>query len=170
MNINLDNSKQIMEKYMPLIKSMARKFGVFEYEENICESQMILIEAIGTYDKTKGTFGNYLKNQLRYHFLDKSKKEIPISLYLCDENGNPLIDGLMSDIDIEKDLLEDEKNKNLLKAVEKLDKKYQTIVKMKYYLNMTNKEIGEKLNLSPKTIANRNSLAVEKLRQILKEK
>lgn len=74
MNINLDNSKQIMEKYMPLIKSMARKFGVFEYEENICESQMILIEAIGTYDKNKGTFGNYLKNQLRYHFLDKSKK------------------------------------------------------------------------------------------------
>lgn len=41
---------------------------------------------------------------------------------------------------------------------------------MKYYLNMTNKEIGDKLNLSPKTIANRNSLAVEKLRQILKEK
>lgn len=155
---------------MPLIKSMARKFGVFEYEENICESQMILIEAIGTYDQSKGTFGNYLKNQLRYHFLDKSKKEIPISLYLCDENGNPLIDGLMSDIDIEKDLLEAEKNKNLLNAIKKLDKKYQSIVKMKYYLNMTNKEIGEELNLSPKTIANRNSLALAKLRQILKER
>lgn len=170
MNINLDNSKQIMEKYMPLIKSMARKFGVFEYEEAVDESMMILIDTIFDYDKTKGTFGNYLKNQLRYHFLDKSKKEIPISLYQCDENGNPLIDSLMSDIDIEKDLLEDEKNKNLLNAIEKLDKKYQNIVKMKYYLNMTNKEIGEKLNLSPKTIANRNSLAVEKLRQILKEK
>lgn len=112
---------------MPLIKSMTRKFGVFEYEEAVDESMMILIDAIFDYDKTKGTFGNYLKNQLRYHFLDKSKKEIPISLYLCDENGNPLIDGLISDIDIEKDLLEDEKNKNLLNAIEKLDKKIKTL-------------------------------------------
>lgn len=154
---------------MPLIKSMARKFGVFEYEENICESQMILIEAIGTYDKSKGTFGNYLKNQLRYHFLDKSKKERPLSLDDYDEDGQRYIDSLLSDCDIEKQILENEKYQELEKAIGKLEKRDQEIIKMSYYENLKNAEIAKKLNISPKTVANRKSLSIKRLGEIMRK-
>ena len=61
MKISLDNSKQIIDAYMPLLIANARKFSAFEYEEAVDQSKILLIEAILEYDEKKGTFGNFLK-------------------------------------------------------------------------------------------------------------
>ena len=167
MQIRLDNSKQIMTTYMPLIISMARKYPRFDYDEAIDETKMILIESIPDYDQDKGTFGNFLKNKLRYHYLNKSKIEIPQSLDELDKTGNPIIDTIKDPFDFEDTMLEKEKYEDLYKAIKKLPKKDQQIIKLKYWKEMTNAQIDQSLGISSKTVSNRLSLSLKKLKNLL---
>lgn len=152
---------------MPLIRANARQFARFDFDETVDESKMILMEAIGQYDQNKGTFGNFLKNKLRYYYLDKCKKPLVGSLDDTDETGEALIDGLIADVDVEVDILDKEKYQELYRAMDVLDDRDREIIRLKYWDDMTNKEIGESLGISGKTVANRASVAVGVLREVL---
>ena len=165
MQITLANSKQIIDSYMPLLISMARKFPSFDYDEDIDQTSMILVECIPAYDESKGTFGNFLKNQLRYHYLDRAKKQNPQSLDAFDQNGNPIVDTIPDDYDFEVQILEN--YKDLYLAIGKLSRKDQEIIRLKYWQNLSNAEIGHILNISSKTVANRHSLSLKKLKDLM---
>ena len=167
MQITLDNSKQIMDSYMPLIISMARKYPGFDYDEAIDETRMILIESISSYDPKKGTFGNFLKNKLRYHYLDKSKLDTPQSLDELDNTGNPIIESIEDPFDFEDQIFIKEEYMDLYKAIDKLTEKDQQIIKLKFWEEMTNAEIGQALGISSKTVSNRLSLSLKKLKTLL---
>lgn len=169
MQITLANSKQIIDSYMPLLVSMARKFPSFDYDEEIDETRMILVECIPLYDESKGTFGNFLKNQLRYHYLDRAKKKNPQSLDDLDQNGNPIVDTISDNYDFESAIVEKEKYKDLYLAISKLSEKDREIIRLKYWEELTNKEIGEILHISPKTVANRHSLSLKKLKDLMEK-
>ena len=158
-----------MEAYEPLMVAMARKFSAYAYDESMDESRMILMESIRTYDKTKGSFGNHLKNRLRYHYLDKGKVAKELSLDVPNEEGTPLVETLVDDSDLEALILKKDYYQDLYKAIARLDKKDRKIVRMKYWQNMTNQAIGDALAISPKTVANRMSMALAKLRVYLGE-
>lgn len=166
MQITIDNSKQIVDSYMPLLISMARKFPSNDYDEDIDETRMILIECITAYDDSKGTFGNFLKNQLRYHYLDRSKKKTFQSLDDFDQNGNPIVDTIADDFDFEATILEN--YKDLYLALSKLSEKDRKIIRLKYWEDLSNKEIGEILDISAKTVSNRHSLSLKKLQDLMK--
>ena len=165
MQITLANSKQIIDSYTPLLVSMARKFPSFDYDEEIDETRMILVECIPAYDESKGTFGNFLKNQLRYHYLDRAKKQNPQSLDDFDQNGNPIVDTIPDDYDFEVHILEN--YKDLYLAMGKLSQKDQEIIRLKYWEELSNAEIGHILNISSKTVANRHSLSLKKLKDLM---
>lgn len=167
--INIDKTERIMADYMPLIYATVSRFNAFETEEAIDEAKMVLIEAILVYDESQGTFGNYLKHRLNYYFWDKAKKPSPLSL--DDENGNgrSLKDDLQSDNDIEDDFFTKEEYKNLYEKIKKLDKKDILIIKLKYWEKLSYKNIGDLIGLSAKTVRNRHSLAVKKLRKMMEE-
>lgn len=167
MQITLANSKQIIDSYMPLLVSMARKFPSFDYDEDIDETRMILVECIPSYDESKGTFGNFLKNQLRYHYLDRAKKQNLQSLDDFDQNGNPIVDAITDDYDFESVIVEKEKYKDLYLAISKLSDKDREIIRLKYWEDLSNKEIGEILHISAKTVANRHSLSLKKLKELM---
>jgi len=167
MQITLANSKQIIDSYMPLLISMARKFPSFDYDEDIDHTRMILVECIPAYDESKGTFGNFLKNQLRYHYLDRAKKHNPQSLDDFDQNGNPIVDTISDDYDFENVIVEKEKYNDLYLAISKLSEKDREILRLKYWEELTNKEIGEILHISPKTVSNRHSLSLKKLKDLM---
>lgn len=167
MQITIDNSKQIIDSYMPLLISMARKFPSFDYDENIDETRMILIECIPTYDDSKGTFGNFLKNQVRYHYLDRNKGKIIQSLDDFDQDGNPIVDTISDDYDFESAIVEKEKYKDLYLAISKLSEKDREIIRLKYWEDLSNKEIGDILNISAKTVSNRQSLSLKKLKDLM---
>ena len=167
MKINLDNSKQVMDAYMPLIVANARRFSVFEFDEAIDESKMILIDTILEYDEKKGTFGNFLKQKLYYHFLDKTKKIKLRSLDDFDNDGNPIIESVVDDYDIENDLIEAETNNMLYQKINNLPLDLKSIIWDKYFQHMTNRQIADKMNLSYKTIANKSSLALKILKNEL---
>lgn len=165
MQIILANSKQIIDSYMPLLVSMARKFPSFDYDEEIDETRMILVECIPIYDESKGTFGNFLKNQIRYHYLDRAKKQNPQSLDDFDQDGNPIVDTIPDDFNFEDTILEN--YKDLYLAISKLSEKDREIIRLKYWEELTNKEIGEILHISPKTVSNRHSLSLKKLKDLM---
>lgn len=165
MQITLANSKQIIDSYMPLLISMARKFPSFDYDEDIDHTRMILVECIPAYDESKGTFGNFLKNQLRYHYLDKAKKQSPQSLDDFDQNGNPIVDTIPDDYDFEVHILEN--YKDLYLSIGQLSQKDQEIIRLKYWEDLSNAEIGHILNISTKTVANRHSLSLKKLKKLM---
>ena len=167
MQITIDNSKQIIDSYMPLLISMARKFPSNDYDEDIDETRMILIECIPTYDDSKGTFGNFLKNQLRYHYLDRSKKKTSQSLDDFDQNGNSIVDTISDDYDFESAIIEN--YKDLYLAISKLSEKDREIIRLKYWEELTNKEIGEILHISPKTVSNRHNLSLKKLKDLMEK-
>ena len=167
MQITLANSKQIIDSYMPLLVSMARKFPSFDYDEDIDQTRMILVECIPSYDESKGTFGNFLKNQLRYHYLDRAKKQNPQSLDDFDQNGNPIVDTITDDYDFESVIIEKEKYKDLYLAISKLSEKDRKIIRLKYWEDLSNKEIGDILNVSAKTVSNRHSLSLKKLKDLM---
>lgn len=155
---------------MPLIRANARQFARFDFDETVDESKMLLIEAIGQYDDSKGTFGNFLKNKLRYYYLDKCKNPILASLDDKNQTGQPLIEGIVANVDIEEDILRYEKYKDLYKAMDALDDRNREIIRKKYWDGMTNKEIGEWLGISGKTVANRASMALGVLREVMEKR
>ena len=166
--INIDNAVRIMENYMPLIYATIKRFDIFEKEEAIDEAKMVLIETILIYDESQGTFGNFLKHCLNYHFWDKAKKPIPLSLEENNRSGKSLKETLASSEDIEKDFFTNETYKDLYENIMKLDKKDVLIIKLKYWENLSDKKIGEIMGLSAKTIRNRHSLAIRALREMMK--
>ncbi|MDU1828330.1 sigma-70 family RNA polymerase sigma factor [Anaerococcus sp.] len=168
MQINIDNSEQIIDAYMPLIKANARKFSRFEYDEMIDESKMLAIEAICEYDESKGSFGNFLKLKLLYHYLDKSKIDPVNSLDDLDSNGQAIIDTLIDDFDFEEMLFNKEEYKYLYKAINNLDMKDRKIIMYKFFYDMNLAEIAKVMNISYKTVANRSSLAIKILRNFYK--
>lgn len=167
--ININNAERIMANYMPLIYATIKRFDIFEKEEAIDEAKMVLIETILIYDESQGTFGNFLKHRLNYYFGDKAKKPIPLSLEENNRSGKSLKETLASSEDIEKDFFTNETYKYLYENIMKLDKKDVLFIKLKYWENLTDKEIGRLMGLSPKTIRNRHSLAVKKLREMMEE-
>lgn len=167
MKINIENSKQIMDAYMPLIIANARKFSAFEYEEAVDQSKMILLDAILEYEKEKGSFGNFLKQKLYFYFLDECKKGNIKSLDELDNDGISLINSIRDDYDLEKDLENKQRYKNLYKAINTLPADLKSIIVGKYFLDMTNDDLAKKMNLTYKTIANKSSIALKLLRKTL---
>ncbi len=167
MKITLDNSEKILAAYKPLILKTVKQFGAFEEEESTDEARMILIDAIGTYDESKGTFGTYLKNLLRYHFLDKAKLPKARSIYEEDDEKNSIIDLLEAEENTEEIIMEEERKKEVLANLGKINKKNSQILKLKFYQDLSNKEIGQIMNISTKTVFNRISMGLKEMREIM---
>lgn len=166
MKINLDNTERIIEDYMPLILATIKRFKIYDRDEAIDESKMVTIKAIMDYDYKKSSFGHHLKLRLNYHFLEKAKEERPLSLDYKNKEGDEFIDIVASDIDIEKDLLERERDQILRDNIKKLRQKDREILRLRFIENLSHKEVGERLGMSEKTSKNRQSKAIRKLREI----
>ena len=164
--ICINNAARIMDDYMPLIFATIRRFNAFEKEEAIDEAKMVLLEAILDYDESQGTFGNFLKHRLNYYFWDKAKIKSPISLDYESKDGENLMDTLSCDCDLEGDFFAREEYKDLYDKIKSLDEKDVVLIRLKYWEGLSDKKIGEIMDLAPKTIRNRHSMALKKLRKM----
>ena len=165
MKINLENSEMILHDYMPLILATVSRFSSYEKEESMDEARMILIESITSFDDRKGSFGNYLKNRLNYHFLNKGREKRTTSLYELDSKGVELIENVADPRDFEEEIFHEEIISSLDTYLNLLRKKDRRLVEMKYLEGMTNREIGKLVNRSPKTIANRIAISLANMRK-----
>ena len=155
-----------MDDYMPLILATIKRFAFFERQEAIDEAKMVLVEAILDFDEEQGTFGNFLKHRLNYYFWDKAKVKSPISLDYETKDGENLMDTLSCDFDLEEDFFTKEEYKDLYDKIKSLDEKDVVLIRLKYWESLSDKKIGEIMDLAPKTIRNRHSMTLKKLRKM----
>lgn len=164
--ICIKNAARIMDDYMPLILATIKRFAFFERQEAIDEAKMVLVEAILDFDEEQGTFGNFLKHRLNYYFWDKAKVKSPISLDYETKDGENLMDTLSCDFDLEEDFFTKEEYKDLYDKIKSLDEKDVVLIRLKYWESLSDKKIGEIMDLAPKTIRNRHSMTLKKLRKM----
>lgn len=165
MKICIENLDAIIEKYQPLLLSMANRFDIFDKNEAYIMARDMVFEIVEDFDAKKGSFGGYLKYRLYFYFLNECKREKIYSLNSKDMQGVEIIEKIDDDISIEDDFVRKIEINELENALKSLKKQEREILYLKYDKNFSHKEIARLLNLSPKSITNYHYLIIKKLRK-----
>ena len=176
--------KTLIEHNLRLVVYIAKKFdntGV-GVEDLISIGTIGLIKAINTFNPTKkiklATYASRcIENEILMYLRRNSKTRMEVSIdepLNVDWDGNELLlsDILGTDEDVIYRGLEDEVEKNLLgKAIRKLSEREQTIVKLRFGINMpegrekTQKEVADLLGISQSYISRLEKRIMKQLKK-----
>ena len=154
----------LIRKYYPYVTGFLLKAsGNEELTQDITQDVFLrVIEKIDDYDLKKNvSFGTYIITIAKNRLIDyrrKEKKEIVIEDYEIPDNMN-IIESLIKQNDLER----------LKKELEKLPKEQKNAIYLKYFEELTLKEIAEREQVKEKTIKSRIFEAKRKLKNNLKE-
>ena len=165
MKICIENLNAIIEKYQPLLISMANRFPIFDKNEAYIMARDMVFDIVLDFDPEKGSFGGYLKYRLYFYFLNECKKERVDSLNDRDMKGVEIIEKIEDRNFFEDDFVKSIEVEELFKAIKNLKKQEREILYLKYDKNLPHKEIARLLNLSTKSITNYHYNIVRKLRK-----
>ena len=168
-----ENSKEeILNRLQGLIvKSIKRYYNkIDEYEDLIQEGNLVVLQAIDTFDETKGVyFLGYVKSLLKYAYLNKYKIRHHISLNtkLADKDCE-LIDLLESDdvVPLEK-IIKFEEHTIIYDALSILTDRQRQVVLLFYMEGLSIGDIAKRLNISYRTVINTKVRALEKMRKYI---
>lgn len=165
MKICTENLNAIIEKYQPLLISMANRFPIFDKNEAYIMARDMVFDIVLDFDSEKGSFGGYLKYRLYFYFLNECKKERVDSLNDRDMKGVEIIEKIEDDSSFDNDFVKSIEIEELFKAIKTLKKQEREILYLKYDKNLPHKEIARLLNLSTKSITNYHYTIIRKLRK-----
>ncbi|KZL91733.1 RNA polymerase sigma factor [Clostridium magnum] len=158
--------QELISKYHPFVYKFLIKITANEdvAEDITQETFLKLIRNIEKFDvHGKAKFSTYIITISKNCYIDYLRKEKKFSQDLAiDENINA------EDINTntESIVLEKIYSKEVKKELENLSEEQKLAIKMKYIEGLTLKEIGEKLELEPKTVKSRIHNGIVKLRKI----
>lgn len=182
-------AKQILiERNLRLVAHIAKKYQgtEVEMEDLISIGTVGLIKAILSYDKDKKSkLGTYaarcIENEILMHFRARKKCSREVSIYEpigTDKEGNEI--NLLDIIETEQiDTVEQLQTREDVKALQKyidivLEEREKEILLMRFGLRgqkeLTQREIGEKLNISRSYISRIEKKALQKLKVALLSK
>lgn len=170
---NVKSKEMLLESLAPLIiKSIKQYYNKpQEYEDLLQEGRVIILECLYSYEESKGTyFLGYLKHMLKYHYLDKNKNRIFMSLNekIGHDEDEEIIDMLESDDYNALDrLIRLESSKEVLDALFKITDRQGHIVRDFYFRGMKIPEIAQKYNISYRTVVNTRAAAIKNLRKVM---
>lgn len=158
--------QELIARYHPYVyKFLVKLTGNEDVSEDITQETFIkLIRNIDKFDiHGRAKFSTYIITLCKNCCIDyfRKNKKYDNSVYF-DETLNINYDNL-EELVIDKIQYEDINEK-----LEKLPREQRIAVKMKYIEGLTLKEIGEKLEIEPKTIKSRIHNGIVKLRKVLK--
>lgn len=165
MKICIENLNAIIEKYQPLLISIANRFPIFDKNEAYIMARDMVFDIVLDFDPEKGSFGGYLKYRLYFYFLNECKKERVSSLNDRDMKGVEIIERIEDDSSFDNDFVKSIEIEELFKAIKTLKKQEREILYLKYDKNLPHKEIARLLNLSTKSITNYHYTIIRKLRK-----
>lgn len=154
---------QLVEALKPLIISSINRYCpvVEEFEDLLQDGRVIVLECIETYNSDRGHFLNYVKNYLKFYYLDTIK-------YLVKHQSNSdlfeLDDEIEDDFSIENDIEQKELEEELYFAMSLLTQRQREVLVLYYLHNMSHSEIANLLGIKPRTVVNTKSRAIEIIR------
>lgn len=171
-----DAVEEICRRFNGMIVNLCRAIYINGYtmEDMLQEGRISLIKSINSYDlNSKYPFTAYVKGAVTKNFYYKIRNNIKnascCSIYSINAEGNPFIDMISSDENIEENFIEKQQKIQLGKAIKKLPQKDKNII-MWYYINGKNlKEYAAKNKIAYRTAVYRKKRALNNLRKLLKD-
>lgn len=160
--------KELISKYHPLVfKFLIKITGNEQLSEDLTQEAFIkIIRNIDKFDVNgKAKFSTYIITVSKNSYIDYLRREkrflqfSPIEESLFVEGVSPCFEESVVDRIYAKDIMG---------QIENLTDEHKTVIKLKYIEDLTLKEIGDLLDLEPKTVKSRIHNGIVKLKQLLK--
>lgn len=158
--------QEIISKYHPYVfKFLIRITGHKELSEDLTQDTFVkLIRNIDKFDiQGSAKFSTYVITITKNCYIDYLRKE-------KNYNSNVLLDEKIKLYDgnnLEEIVIDNIENEYIKSKLDTLQEEQRVVIKMKYLEMMTLKEIGEALQIEPKTVKSRIHNGITKLRKIL---
>ncbi len=165
--------ERLLKSLEPLIISSIRKYynRPSEYEDLLQEGRVLVLECLDSYDESKRThFLGYVKHMLMYHYLDKNKNKVCLSLNekIGVDGEEELVDLLESNNeDVLDRIIRFEVGRDVKDSILKLTDKQRKIIFDFYIKGKKIDKIAEELNISYRTVVNIKNTALKKLKKNL---
>jgi RNA polymerase sigma-70 factor (ECF subfamily) len=173
-----DGSNDAFEVLLNRYKSKVYSYIYFVVRNReICEDvfQETFIKAITTIKQGRyvenGKFLAWINRIAHNLIIDYFRREQNENTCSNESNGYDLFDTVhLTDNSVEDDLVRDQVMKDVARLVDSLPKTQQEVIKLRYYEDLSFKEIAEKTGVSINTALGRMRYAVMNMRRIAEEK
>ena len=169
------DKEKIIEDFSPLIKASIKKYfaNYISYEDAYQDGVVKLLELLESYKGGgKVSLECYLKYQLKFFYMQKffkRKKENEKSytkIYQTKDDETIEVLELVVDenADTQKEIETSEINKKVREIVATLPQKQREVIEYKFYENLKNREIAEKMKIKEDTVKEYYKIAKKKLK------
>ena len=169
------DKEQIVKDFSPLIKASIKKYfkNHTSYEDAYQDGVVKILELLESYvGGGKVSLECYLKYQLKFFYMQKffkRKKETEktyTKIYQSKDDETIEILELIVDknADTQRDIETNELNKKVREIVSTLPQKQREVIEFKFYENLKNKEIAEKMKIKEDTVKEYYKIAKKKLK------
>lgn len=157
--------QELIEIYHPFVYKFLVKITQNEHEaEDFTQETFLkIIRNIEKFDVECNTkFSTYLITVAKNCYIDNFRKQSKVN-YSSLEESFELED---KNYNLENTVLDALEGKATLEKLGDLSKEQSLVIKLKYIEGLTLKEIGDRLNIEPKTVKSRIHNGIEKLRKM----
>lgn len=169
------DKEKIIEDFSPLIKASIKKYfaNYISYEDAYQDGVVKILELLDNYKGGgKVSLECYLKYQLKFFYMQKffkRKKETEktfTKIYQTKDDETIEVLELIVDenADTQKEIETNELNKKIREIVSTLPQKQREVIEYKFYENLKNKEIAEKMKIKEDTVKEYYKIAKKKLK------
>ena len=169
------DKEKIIEDFSPLIKASIKKYfaNYISYEDAYQDGVVKLLELLESYKGGgKVSLECYLKYQLKFFYMQKffkRKKENEktyTKIYQTKDDETIEVLELIVDenADTQKEIEKSEINKKVKEIVATLPQKQREVIEYKFYENLKNREIAEKMKIKEDTVKEYYKIAKKKLK------
>jgi RNA polymerase sigma-70 factor (ECF subfamily) len=165
--------EQLMNDYIGLVYTIAySKLHTVctkeDIEELVSDIFFEFYRGINSLEASKGSVKGCLSVLAKRRSIDAFRKSRNRKYILLDDES--FSDDIAGNENVEQNLLRNESNIELIKAINALGEPDSEIIIRKYYFEQSNKQIAEELKIKSNTVAKKASRGLNKLRYIIEEK
>lgn len=169
-----DNIEELLAELKPLIiSSIKRYFNDYKnYDDLIQEGNLVILTVLSEQKLESGRhFLGYVKNALRFHYLDKHKhrkETLSLNQNIASADGLELMDLLEDGAPSQEQIiLDSETREELNRSLSMLTDNQRNIVIKFYHEKISIQHIAYALNISYRTVVNTKTAAIKKLKEHL---
>lgn len=166
-----EDDEAFVELYNHFFPLVYKRIMYLTHNEDVADEVISLVFMkvhlkLDQFDESRGSFFQWLlgitKNEIAMYFRREKQRQSDVSI---DEDFE-----LASDEEGPEELaLKSERHQQLREAIGKLTAQEQKVIKLKYWLDMPNKDIATELNITPNHVAVINTRAQKKLLALLSQ-
>ena len=160
----VDFEKVYQEYFSKIYNFMFYKVLNKEIAEDLTSEFFIkLLTKLNTFDESKANFNTWLYTVARNSVIDYFRShKIETSI---DDQDNPI--ELATDYELEENIIESDDRKALYEALVKVDDRTRKLLSLKYFFDMSNKEISSVTGINESTVSTICLRGMEKIKKHL---